>query len=129
MWCHLLLATPILGLGLFFVLPFGTALVIYLVLVLLSLLLYYKIVESMQTPVITGSQALIGQVVTTNEDGSIRWQGEWWTARPVLPNQKVRIIGLRGLEVQVVPVADPVPSSDQGSPRRTADPQEWATGH
>ena len=129
MWCHLLLATPILGLGLFFVLPFGTALVIYLVLVLLSLLLYYKIVESMQTPVITGSQALIGQVVTTSEDGSIRWQGEWWTARPVLPNQKVRIIGLRGLEVQVVPVADPVPSSDQGSPRRAADPQEWATGH
>lgn len=104
MWCHVLLATPLLGLALFFVLPFGLALTIYLVLVLLSLLLYYKIAESMQAPVVTGREALVGQVVTTNDDGSICWQGEWWTARPRLPTCRVRIVGLRGLEVQVEPV-------------------------
>uniref|UniRef100_A0A540VHZ3 NfeD-like C-terminal domain-containing protein n=2 Tax=Litorilinea aerophila TaxID=1204385 RepID=A0A540VHZ3_9CHLR len=104
MWCHILLTMPLLGLALFFVLPFSPALALYLVLVLLSLLLYYKIMESMQVPVATGPEALLGQVVTTGDDGSIRWQGEWWKARPLLPHQRVRIVDIRGLEVQVEPV-------------------------
>jgi membrane protein implicated in regulation of membrane protease activity len=102
MWCHVLLATPLVGLALFFVLPFGLALTLYLILVLLSLALYAKIAESMRTPVTTGREALVGQVVTTSDDGSIRWQGEWWTARPRLPSSRVRVVDLSGLEVQVV---------------------------
>jgi membrane protein implicated in regulation of membrane protease activity len=107
MWCHVLLATPLLGLGLFFVLPFGLALALYLIIVLLSLALYAKIAESMRAPVTSGREALVGQVVITSEDGSIRWRGEWWTARPRLPTRQVRIVGLRGLEAQVQPVGPP----------------------
>lgn len=115
MWCHLLLAMPLIGLGLFFVLPFATALVVYLVLVLLSLFLYYKIAESMHAPVLTGSEALLGRVVTTDAAGAIHWQGEWWTARPALPNRRVRIVSLCGLEVQVEPVAGQEPSYPAGN--------------
>lgn len=106
MWCHLLLAMPLIGLGLFFVLPFSTALLLYLIVVALSLLLYTKIVEAMHVPVLTGSEALIGQIVTTEADGSIHWQGEWWAATPAFPAQQVRIIGIQGLKVQVIPVMD-----------------------
>lgn len=106
MWCHLLLAMPLISLGLFFILPFSTALLLYLIVVALSLLLYTKIVEAIHVPVLTGSEALIGQVVTTEADGSIHWQGEWWAATPAFPSQQVRIIGIQGLKMQVIPVMD-----------------------
>ena len=101
MWCHILLATPLMGLGLFFLLPFYWALALYALLVIASLLLYYKIIESLRAPVMTGSSALVGQVVTTNADGSVQWHGERWMAAPKLPNQRVRIVGLRGLQLEV----------------------------
>ena len=104
MWCHILLATPLVGLGLFFILPFPWALAIYALLVIASLLIYYKIIESMQVPVMTGTDTLVGQVVTTNADGSVQWRGEWWTTEPNLPNQRVRITGLRGLRLEVEPM-------------------------
>lgn len=106
MWCHLLLAMPLIGLGLFFVLPFSTALLLYLIVVALSLLLYVKIVEAMRAPITTGAEALVGQIVMTEADGSLYWKGEWWTARPAFPKCRVRIIGIQGLAAQVVPVAD-----------------------
>lgn len=108
MWCHLLLAMPLIGLGLFFILPFSTALVLYLIVVALSLFLYAKLMEAMRAPVTTGVEALlVGQIVTTEVDGSIHWKGEWWTATPAFPRRRVRIIGIEGLVAQVVPVADP----------------------
>ena len=58
----------------------------------------------MVAPVITGTDALVGQVVTTNADGSVQWRGEWWTAEPSLPNQPVRIVELRGLRLKVEPM-------------------------
>lgn len=106
MWCHLLLAMPLIGLGLFFVLPFSTALLLYLIVVALSLLLYTKIVEAMRVPITTGAEAFVGQIVTTEADGSIHWQGEWWAATPAFPSQWVRIIGIQGLKMQVIPVMD-----------------------
>ncbi len=132
MWCHVLLAMPVIGLGLFFVLPLATALPIYLLVVALSFALYYKITESMHAPVRTGPEALIGREVVTTEDGSIRWQGEWWTAQPRLPRQRVRVVGLKGLNLVVEPVepastsglTSPVPGTSSG-PRR---PSVWGAG-
>ncbi|HRW11125.1 MAG TPA: hypothetical protein P5121_38755 [Caldilineaceae bacterium] len=49
MWCHLLLAFPAIGLCLFFLMPFATALVFYLVVVLLVATLYYQLTERMNT--------------------------------------------------------------------------------
>ena len=115
MWCHVLLGMPVLGLGLFFVLPFTSALIIYLVIVLISLWLYYKIMESMHAPVITGVEALTNRIVDTDADGAIHWQGEWWTAAPRLPNQRVRIVALDGMRLVVQPYleAKPAKSSDK----------------
>ena len=104
MWCHILLAMPLLGLGLFFILPFYLALALYALLVVASLLLYYKIIESIHAPAMTGSDALVGQVVTTNANGSVQWRGEWWTAEPRLSNQRVRIVRLRGMRLEVEPM-------------------------
>jgi len=101
MWCHLLLAAPVVGLSLFFVLPFGTALTLYLIIVALSLLLYYQIMESMRAPVLTGPEGLVGQIVLTDGSGTIHMNGEWWTAIPPLPNQQVRIVALHGLVVEI----------------------------
>ena len=106
MWCHVLLGMPVIGLGLFFVLPFVTALTVYLIIVLLSLWLYYKIMESMHTPVITGREAIVDRIVSTDTDGAIHWRGEWWTAEPRLPNQRVRIVALRGLCLLVQPISE-----------------------
>lgn len=106
MWCHLLLAMPLIGLGLFFILPFSTAVLLYLIVVAFSLLLYTKIVDAMRVAITTGAQTIVGQIVTTQADGSIHWKGEWWTARPAFPNRRVRIIGIQGLVAQVVPVLD-----------------------
>jgi membrane protein implicated in regulation of membrane protease activity len=103
MWCHGLLATPFLGLGLFFILPFQWALAFYALLVIASLLLYYKMMECRCAPVTTSADAIIGQVLTANEDGAVYWRGEWWAADPQLPNQRVRIVELRGLQVEVEP--------------------------
>ncbi len=104
MWCPVLFAMPVIGLGLFFVFPLATVLPIYLLVVALSFALYYKITESMHAPVRTGPEALIGREVMTTEDGSVRWQGEWWTAQPRLPRQRVRVVGLKGLNLVVEPV-------------------------
>ena len=117
MWRHVLLGMPVLGLGLFFVLPFTSALAIYLVIVLVSFWLYYKIMESMHVPVITGpviTGALTNRIVDTDAEGAVHWRGEWWTAAPRLPNQRVRIVALRGLclVVQPYPEAKPPKSAD-----------------
>lgn len=105
MWCHLWLAMPVVGLSLFFVLPFSWALILYLAVVLLSSVIYYKVMERKHVPTITGAGALIGQIVTTDARGCVHYQGEWWTAEPSLPNQPVRVVALRGLRLQVEPVS------------------------
>jgi len=105
MWSHLWLAMPVVGLGLFFVLPFSWALILYLAVVLLSSVIYYKIMERKQAPTTTRAAALIGQIVTTDANGCIHDQGEWWTTVPSLPNQTVRVVALRDLRLQVEPVS------------------------
>lgn len=45
MWRYFLLGMPILGLILFFIVSFESALICYLALVLLACLLYYKLME------------------------------------------------------------------------------------
>ncbi len=69
MWSHLWLAMPVVGLGLFFVLPFSWALILYLAVVLLSSVIYYKIMERKHAPTTMGAEALIGQIVTTDANG------------------------------------------------------------
>ncbi len=58
--CHLILLMPVLGLPLFWLLPLGYALPINIVLVLISVFLYFLIVRAMKEPIQDGFQSLIG---------------------------------------------------------------------
>jgi membrane-bound serine protease (ClpP class) len=71
--------------------------------------------NSMQRPVATGSEALIGAIAdvrtSLDPDGIVFVEGERWDARatqaPVPPGTQVRIVGVEGLRLTVEPVAGP----------------------
>jgi membrane-bound serine protease (ClpP class) len=107
MWCHVLLFSPVWGLGLFLILPWPVALALYLAIVALSLFLYVKIMHSMHEPVLTGQEALLGRTAEVGLEGNLKIGGErWQIARPegLVPGQRVRIVGLRGMRLQVQPI-------------------------
>lgn len=107
MWCHLLLMSPAIGLGLFLLLPWTIALPLYLVVIAFSLWLYVKIMKSMRRPVTTGAEGLLGRVAEVGPDGSLMVRGERWLIAgldDLAPGQRVRIVGLKGLRLEVQPV-------------------------
>ena len=107
MWCHLLLMSPVIGLGLFLILPWTIALPLYLAVIALSLWLYAKIMASMRRPVTTGGEGLLGRVAELGPGGSLMVRGERWLVAPrddLTPGQRVRIVGFRGLRLEVQPV-------------------------
>lgn len=107
MWCHLLLMSPVWGLGLFLILPWPMALPVYLVIVALSIFLYVKIVQSIQRPIVIGREGLLGQIAEVGPVNSLKVAGErWQIARPdgLVPGQRVRIVGMTGMQLQVQPV-------------------------
>lgn len=104
MWCHFLLMSPVIGLGLFLILPWPIALPLYLVIVAFSIFLYAKIIQSMHRPVVTGRESLLGRVAEVGPRGKLKVAGErWLIARPegLAPGQQVRIVGFRGLRLEV----------------------------
>jgi membrane-bound serine protease (ClpP class) len=67
-------------------------------------------VRALKRPVVTGREAVIGQITTarTNIDpvGKIFMEGSWWTAeaedQPIMKGDKVRIVGIEGLKLRVI---------------------------
>ena len=99
--------SPVIGLGLFLLLPWSVALPSYLVVVVLSLWTYLKIMESMRRAVTTGGEGLLGRVAELGPGGSLMVRGERWLVAPrddLTPGQRVRIVGFRGLRLEVQPV-------------------------
>ena len=110
MWCHLLLIMPVVGLGLFAVLPLSIALPAYLVLTAISLLVYWSIMRAMHRPVTTGPEGMIGAraeaVTDLSPTGRVRYQGELWQAvagQPIPAGARVTIVSVDGMRVQVQP--------------------------
>ena len=108
MLCHIILAMPLLALGLFVFLPFQTALPIYLVVVLSSAIIYHKIMESMKLPVKTGWEEMIGSVVKVveeiNPEGKIWYKNEVWSAvsqENLARGEKAKILGFEGMKTIV----------------------------
>ncbi len=96
--------SPVIGLGLFLVLPWPIALPLYLVIAAFSIFLYVKIILSMRRPVVTGRESLLGRVAEVGPGGKLKVAGErWLIARPegLAPGQQVRIVGFRGLRLEV----------------------------
>jgi membrane-bound ClpP family serine protease len=107
--CHIILASPVLALPLFIFLPFHTALPVYLAVVLVSGLIYFKVVAAMKSKVQTGIEGMTGGEAVVVEDlkpeGMVRFEGEIWTATALgeefLRGKTVRIFGFQGLQLIV----------------------------
>jgi membrane-bound ClpP family serine protease len=101
------MALPILGLPLFYFLPFSTALPTYLCLLLFSGLMYYGMFSAMdrKRKVQTGLEQMIGEEAVVIEDidpeGKVEIGDEIWKAtangKKFQKGMKVRIIGAQGL--------------------------------
>jgi hypothetical protein len=80
MWCHLLLLLPVVGLGLFWVLPWPVAFGLDAVLVALALGIAIPGMRALYRPVLTGREALVGTAAEAATDvgreGLIRCQGD-----------------------------------------------------
>ncbi|GAB4559708.1 MAG: hypothetical protein Kow0047_05770 [Anaerolineae bacterium] len=108
MWCHLLLAAPVIGLGIFLLLPLPLALPLYLGISGLSLFIYHKVWHAMGTRPVVGRESLIGQEGTAVEDleprGLVRVGGELWTAvarEPVRQGSSVLVLSVEGNKLVV----------------------------
>ncbi len=108
--CHVILGIPVIGLGLFAILPFQLALPTYLVLFAISAVIWWKVSQAMHIPVQSGFEAMDGKSVRVRSwngrEGRVLYRGELWTARtrdpdPPRPGATVRIVDTEGLRVWV----------------------------
>ena len=107
----LIMALPLLGLVLFYLLPFQMALPIYLFLLLISGLMYYGMFTVMgrKGKTWTGFEEMMGKEALVLEDldpeGRVQMSGELWAARAhagkFLKGEKVKICGHEGLTLLV----------------------------
>ena len=116
--CHLIFFLPIFGLPVFWFFPFNIALPVYLFIVGISMLLYYKIFKAMRARVHNGLEAMLGKtgVVLKNIDpeGKIKYATEIWNAvaegKKLLEGEKVVINGF-SYGMRVIVAEPPVESN------------------
>lgn len=115
MWCHLPLLAPLLGLGVFLVLPLPVAGATYAVILLGSGIIWRKVTDAMAAPVATGAEAMIGRTARVvsweGQRGQVRcWDG-LYRARSersqLVPGDEVRVAAVEGTTLHVH-----TPSSD-----------------
>jgi membrane protein implicated in regulation of membrane protease activity len=111
---HLLLVLPLLGLLLFIFLIWQIALPLYVIILVASLGIYWKIIQAQRRRQVTGKRAMIGgQAVVVRVEGSdveVDYGGENWravSAHTLQPGQHVIIEAIDGLTLRVAPVAPP----------------------
>ena len=108
---HLLLILPLLGLILFIFLPWPAALPLYVIILMGSLVIYWKIIQAQRRRPTVGKRAMIGDhavvVRVKGEDVEVDYEGEIWravSALPLQPGQQVVIKAVEGLTLQVTPL-------------------------
>jgi len=118
---HLVLMLPVFGLVLFLLLPLSTALPLYLVILVMSAILYFVLMKALNKPVATGKRGLVGKLADvidmTDHQGQVRVQGTTWEAESddsFASGDKARIVSVDGLTLKV----ERVPSGDLTSAGR-----------
>jgi membrane protein implicated in regulation of membrane protease activity len=112
---------PVIGLGLFLVMPWRSALPIYLAGVGLSAIYHRLMLHALSRRVRTGRQAMLGQdghVTAWHGDaGTVRCRGEIWQAcgegdaeRDLAPGDEIEVVGAEGLALVVRRVARELPA-------------------
>lgn len=106
--CHLMLMLPVLGLMVFRLWPMSIAAPVYIIILVVSLAVYYLIVQAMHRPVMTGREEILrktGTVVEVRERRiQVRVRGEIWNAESsdrLRIGDTVSIAGIDGLVLQV----------------------------
>jgi membrane protein implicated in regulation of membrane protease activity len=106
--CHLILLLPLIGLGLFAVLPLEVALPLYGIVLAISAFLYLVIGRTLRLPVQTGTEGMVGTeaevIQALNPRGVIRHRNELWYAQgvePIRKGEKVIIVTVDGLVARV----------------------------
>ena len=108
---HLLLILPLLGLILFVFLLWQVALPLYMVMLVVSLGIYWKIIQAQRRRPVIGKRAMIGDravVVRIGGDAvEVEYEGEIWRAvspEPLHQGQQVVIESVEGLVLRVAPL-------------------------
>jgi len=107
--CHLILFLPAFALPLFWVLPFGIALPLYLFILTISFFLYFKVFQAMHQGIKTGQEAMLKKkalvIEDINPEGKIQYAGEIWDAqgegKKFLKGEQVVIREFNGLSLIV----------------------------
>jgi membrane-bound ClpP family serine protease len=107
--CHIILSFPLLALPLFYFLPFWTALPIYLLILLVTVFIYFKLIVAMKYKVRTGKEGMLGEealvIEDINPEGKVEVWSEIWTAtgngKKFQKGQKVKVCGFDRLKVIV----------------------------
>ncbi|UCD78237.1 MAG: hypothetical protein JSW26_22940 [Desulfobacterales bacterium] len=107
--CHLIFFLPVFGLPVFWFFPFKTALMVYLIILGISLLLYYKVFQALRSKVYTGKEAMLGKTAVVvrkiDPEGKVQYATEIWCAtargKTFLEGEKVVITGIFGLNLLV----------------------------
>ena len=110
--CHLIFFLPVFALPVFWIFPFKTALVVYLIICAISMLLYYKVFQALHRKVCTGKEAMLGKtaMVIRNIDpeGKIQYATEIWRAtargKTFLRGERVLIKAVYGLNLLVTEI-------------------------
>ena len=107
---HLLLIVVLVGWILFLFLSWQVALPLYVIAVIISLAIYWKIIEAQRKAPAIGKRAMIGDqalvVRVEGDDVEVEYEGEIWRAVSPVPlqqGQQVIIEGIEGLLLRVVP--------------------------
>ena len=111
---HLLLFLPLLALLLFYLLPWPVALPVYALILIGSIIGYWKALQAQRQPPLMGRKAMIGDraVVVKAEKGEleVEYKGEIWNAvspQPLQSGQEVIVEKVEGLVLQVTPAPQP----------------------
>lgn len=119
--CHIILALPVLGLPLFWLLPLPLAVEANAAVLLVSAWMYWLVYRAMARPVVTGVEALsreAGRVVAAaGRKATARIHGELWQCRgreALHEGDTVRVVGRDGLTLRVERVARDTPGARHG---------------
>ena len=106
--CHILFLLPFISVILFFILPFGQALVLYSLILLLCSILFWLIWKDTRRPVTTGAEGMVGGIGKVIQNGTgttkVFYKGEIWDAicaGEVSVDESAEVTGLEGMKVIV----------------------------
>jgi membrane protein implicated in regulation of membrane protease activity len=109
----LLLVLPLLSFLLFIFLMWQIALPLSVVILGVSLGVYWKVIQAQRRRPVTGKRAMIGNravvVKAEGDEVKVDYEGEIWHAsspEPLQPGQQVIIEAVEGLALRVSPVTD-----------------------